>query len=256
MGAEPIERSDAGGQVSDYCHEIEIYLCKKNDGHLIRVVGPSFDLVSAWASRGVPLKVAFAGIDRYFERYYRNGPRRRPVRVDFCEADVLDVFDEWRRATGVVARAFKTSDDLGNEAAERSAESLALRSKESLPGHLGRILLRLTSARASGNLSGDFDALIDRVSAELDLVSGKSSGVRGEARAALIARLAEIDADMLRIARAGLDDRSLAAIAVEAEQEIAPFRAGMAADAYARARDAAIDLLVRERFTLPVVSYA
>ncbi len=50
----------------------------------------------------MPLKVAFSGIDRYFERYYRKGARRRPVKIDFCDADVLDVFDEWKRATGVV----------------------------------------------------------------------------------------------------------------------------------------------------------
>ena len=49
----------------------------------------------------MPLKVACAGIDRYFERYYRKGPRRRPVRIEFCEADVLDAFDDWRRAVGV-----------------------------------------------------------------------------------------------------------------------------------------------------------
>ncbi len=91
--------------VSEFCREIETYLCKKNDGHLIRVVGPSFELVSRWAEQGIPIKVAFAGIDRYFERYYRNGPRRRPVKIDFCEADVLDVFDEWRRATGIVAES-------------------------------------------------------------------------------------------------------------------------------------------------------
>src|SRR6187549_3350922 len=87
--------------VAEFCREIETYLCKKNDGHLIRVVGPSFELVSRWAEQGIPIKVAYAGIDRYFERYYRQGPRRRPVRIDFCEADVLDVFDEWRRATGI-----------------------------------------------------------------------------------------------------------------------------------------------------------
>ena len=57
--------------------------------------------MSGWAAQGVPLKVACSGIDRYFERYYRKGPRRRPVKIDFCEADVLDVFDEWRRAVGV-----------------------------------------------------------------------------------------------------------------------------------------------------------
>jgi hypothetical protein len=88
-------------EIAEFCREIETYLCRKNDGHLIRVTGPSFDLVSGWAERGVPIRVALAGIDRYFERYYRQGPRRRPVRIDFCEADVLDVFDEWRRATGI-----------------------------------------------------------------------------------------------------------------------------------------------------------
>ena len=87
----------------DYCREIEDYLCRKNDGHLIRIVGPSFEKVCGWAEQGVPISVAFRGIDRCFERYYAKGPRRRPVRIDFCEADVLDVFDEWRRAIGVAA---------------------------------------------------------------------------------------------------------------------------------------------------------
>ena len=80
-----------------YCREIETYLCQKNDGHLIRVVGPSFEIVSrlggATACRS---RSRVSGIDRYFERYYAKGPRRRPVQIDFCEADVLDVFDEWR----------------------------------------------------------------------------------------------------------------------------------------------------------------
>ena len=49
----------------EYCREIETYLCQKNDGHLIRVVGPSFELVSGWAARGIPLKVAFAGVARF-----------------------------------------------------------------------------------------------------------------------------------------------------------------------------------------------
>jgi len=87
--------------VDEYCRAIETYLCQKNDGHLIRVVGPSFEIVSGWASSGIPLKVAYQGIDRYFERYYAKGSRRRPVKIDFCEADVLDVFDAWRRALGL-----------------------------------------------------------------------------------------------------------------------------------------------------------
>src|ERR687897_546053 len=90
---------------ASYVRDIEAYLCRKNDGHLIRIVGPAFEQVSGWAKQGVPLKVACSGIDRYFERYYRKGPRRRPVRIEFCDADVLDAFDDWRRAVGVTAAA-------------------------------------------------------------------------------------------------------------------------------------------------------
>src|SRR6185295_15042434 len=104
--------------VPEYCREIETYLCRKNDGHLIRVVGPSFEIVSGWAEQGVPLKVACAGIDRYFERYYRKGPRRRPVKIDFCEADVLDMFDEWRRAVGIVGQPSSESPVTAGQSSE------------------------------------------------------------------------------------------------------------------------------------------
>ena len=35
----------------EYCREIESYLCRKNDGHLIRIVGPSFARVCGWAAQ-------------------------------------------------------------------------------------------------------------------------------------------------------------------------------------------------------------
>ena len=85
----------------DYCREIEAYLCRKNDGHLIRIVGPSFTRVCSWAEQGIPLKIACQGIDAYFVRYYAKGVRRRPVQIDFCENDILDAFEAWRRAVGV-----------------------------------------------------------------------------------------------------------------------------------------------------------
>ena len=89
---------------AEYCRQIETYLCRKNEGHLIRIVGPAFEQVSGWAAQGVPLAVAFKGIDQYCERYYAKGPRRRPVRIEFCEADILTLFDDWRRAVGVTAQ--------------------------------------------------------------------------------------------------------------------------------------------------------
>lgn len=229
--------------VSSYCREIETYLCRKNDGHLIRVVGPSFDRVSSWAARGVPIKIVHEGIDRYFERYYRNGPRRRPVKIDFCEADVFDVFDEWRRATGVVA-------------ARPDAATPEPKSRQrSLPDHLERVLTRLTSARAAGVLDGRFDATIDRVAAELDEARSKASGLRGEARTALAARLDEIDRELIDGLRASIDDDARAALEREADEELAPFRAGMSSETHERARAAAVARLLRGRFGLPTIAF-
>jgi hypothetical protein len=227
--------------IDEYCREIETYLCQKNDGHLIRVVGPSFGIVSGWAEQGVPLKIAFAGIDRYFERYYRKGPRRRPVKIDFCEADVLDVFDEWRRATGI-------------QSSVPGPQSPAP-SHQSLPAHLERVVLRLTSARAGGSLGDAFDALIDRAAAELDTARAKAGGLRGEARAALLDRLAALDAELVQQARATLDETALGMLSREAESELSGFRHAMTEEAFARARQAVIDRLVRERFDLPIVAF-
>ncbi|SRR6266508_1373755 len=243
---------------SDYCREIEAYLCRKNDGHLIRVTGPSFDLVVGWAERGVPLKVAFAGIDRYFERYYRSGPRRRPVKIDFCDADVLDVFDEWRRATGVVTESSVISHPSAVGSHQSSVEShrSSVAKRQSLPAHLERVILRLTSARTRGALGEEFDGLIDRVASELDVARGAVHGLRGTARQQLIGRLAILDQELLQRARASLDEQTHAALAREAENELAPFRAAMSPEVFGRARQAAIDHLVRQRFGLPTVSHS
>jgi hypothetical protein len=226
-------------------------LCRKNDGHLIRVTGPSFDLVAGWAERGVPIKVAFKGIDRYFERYYRNGPRRRPVKIDFCAADVLDAFDQWRRATGVTGTGLGSPgpDDRGDGI--RGPESR----QASLPEHLKRVVLRLTAARSAGTLDASFDALIDRAATELDAARAAAHGVRGAARQALIDRLESLDREMLQQARMLLDERARTALAGQADEELAPFRGRMDAEAFAQARDRAIDRLVRERYGLPMVAF-
>ncbi len=239
MGTEPV----------DFCREIESYLCRKNDGHLIRVTGPSFTLVSGWAEQGIPLKIAYAGIDRYFERYYRSGPRRRPVKIDFCEADVLDVFDEWRRAVGVTqARADARDVPASTGAAGRPRGP-------SLPGHLERALLTLTAARARGTLGQQFDALLDRVSEELDAARAASGGLRGQARRDLLARLAVLDDELVREAAAALTAGERAALADEAAGELAPFRDRMAPDAFARAKAVAVARLTRERFGLPTLTF-
>jgi len=133
---------------SEYCRQIEAYLCRKNEGHLIRIVGPAFEQVCGWATIGVPLKVAFRGIDQYCDRYYAKGPRRRPVRIEFCEADILDLFDAWRRSIGV------PRIEEGTAAEEPSSR------KPALGKHIERAIARLTSLRAGGARSAIFNELM------------------------------------------------------------------------------------------------
>jgi hypothetical protein len=222
-----------------YCREVEAYLCRKNDGHLIRIVGPAFEQVCGWAARGVPLKVVYRGIDRYFERYYAKGPRRRPVRVEFCEADVLDVFDEWRRAVGVGA--------VGEAPAEAPVRA-------SLPAHLERVVARLTTLRGGGERAS-LDRTLDEIVRELDAARAGSKNLRGERREALVERLRELDRRLVNAAREASDRPLLDRLTAEADEQLAPFRARMTADVYSQSREACIDRLLREHFRLPTISF-
>lgn len=239
---------------AEYVRAVERHVCQKNDGHLIRIVGPAFDVVVRWAGDGVPLKVALRGIDRYFERYYRKGPQRRPVRVEFCETDVREVFDEWRRAVGVTAGALAQ----GTEEPERDGggESAEPHRGPSLPAHLERVLTRLSSARATGRLGPEADALIDRVSEELDQARSRARGVRGEPRRALLERLAAVDRALIDAAALGMTSPEREAVAAEAADELAAFRDRLTPEAFAAAVARTRDRLIRDRTGLPVVAFA
>jgi hypothetical protein len=117
------------------------------------------------------------------------------------------------------------------------------------------VVTRLTAMRANGSLGGEFDDVIDAVSRELDAARSTPRGLRGETRRTLIDRLRSLDAELLSRVRSRLDDMVRATLAREADEELAAFRAVMPADAFARAREAAIDRLVRERFGLPTIAF-
>jgi hypothetical protein len=225
-------------------------LCRKNDGHLIRIVGPAFEQVLGWANQGVPIKIACQGIDRYFERYYAKGPRRRPVRIEFCEADVLDAFDEWRRAVGIAREEHlspptATSDSESSDSHERR--------QGSLPAHLDRVIGRLTTLRAGGDRSLD-DALAAMIR-ELDGRRVEARSLRGEGRRQLVDRLRAMDRELLQEAERRCDAPTRAQLDVEAAEELAPFKERLPGSAFEEARRAAVARLVRERYRLPVVSF-
>lgn len=233
----------------EYCRELEAYLCRKNDGHLVRIVGPAFERVRGWAVQGIPARVACAGLDRYFERYYRRGPRRRPVRIEFCEADVLDAFDDWRRAVGVAALAAPASAAGGEEAAT------APRRRASLPGHIEEAMARLTALRGSGHRGRLSTDLLESVVRRLDLLLAESRHARGDARDLLVGELVVLEEQLLASAEEQLGDGEAAEIAAAVEHELLPFKPRMTTDAHAVAIRAAMRRLVRERFALPRLQF-
>jgi hypothetical protein len=234
--------------VESYCRDLEAYLCHKNDGHLIRITGPAFERIQGWAQQGIPLKVAEAGIDRYFERYYRKGARRRPVQIVFCEADVLDAFDDWRRAVGLSRVA--ADADGGPDVEEPVAAS---RPRRSLASQIDGALARLTVLRGSDKAGPIIGAPLEAAVRALDALRPDAERVRGEARDALLQRVTEIEDTLAAEALAALKPDQRLAFEKDADAELAPFRPRMTAEAYAQSRRAAIHRLVRLHFSLPTL---
>lgn len=244
---------------AEFCRELEAYLCRKNEGHLVRIVGPVFGTVTGWAEQGIPLKVAFRGIDRYFDRHQKkpHQPRRRPVPIQFCEADILDAFDEWRRALGLSATAAR--GEAGEPTttavdAEPAAPEAALgRRKAGLQVHIDRVMARLTQRRVDGGGGAALGEAIDRILGRLDALRADAKGLRGDARERVVMALGALDRELLDGAAAALDAAALAAVRAEGARELEAFRARMAPEAFGQAADAAADRLIRERMRLPVI---
>ena len=232
--------------VESYCRDLEAYLCQKNDGHLIRITGPAFEQVQGWARQGIPLKVAEAGIDRYFERYYRKGARRRPVQIVFCEADVLDAFDDWRRAVGL---SRVTTDAAGGPEVEEPMA--AGRSRQSLASQIDGALARLTVLRGSNKAGPIIGPALDTAVRALDALRPEAARARGQARDALLQRVSEIEDALAAAALAALGAEQRQVFERDADGELAPFRPRMTAEAYAQSRRAAMHRLVRQHFGLP-----
>ena len=176
---------------TSYCRDVESYLCRKNDGHLVRIVGPAFDLVCTWADQHIPLSIIQRAIDQAFERYHSKGQKRRPLRIEFCEEDVLEMFDAWCRAVGI-------SDTSLIESGECSVRE---RRGPSLVGHLNRVISDLISGRGGSIYPSKLTALTDRIIEALDSFRSDAKTVRGEVRQKIIRQLAIFDQELLILMR-------------------------------------------------------
>jgi hypothetical protein len=240
--------------IDEYCRDIEAHLCRRNGGHLVRIVGPAFDMVRAWALKGVPLKVALQGIDRRVDRASAAGPRRRPIRLEFCEADVLDAFDAWRRAVGVYRAEEESGEPVTGSAEAGATEQTAGRSRqrESLSTHLDRVIVRLTALR-TGETPAEWDAALEALVRRLDEIHPATRRARGEARARILRELEALDAQMMDHARACAPAGAAADAEREAAAELEPFAGRLTPEAFASAHRRCADRILRDRLRLPTL---
>jgi len=227
--------------VGDYCRQIEDHLTRVNGGHLVRVVGPAFELVCRWADAGVPLSVVFRGIERKAARR-REGRPGRPLRLEFCEGEVVALFDAWRRAIGIGAGA--TAGDAGPSRPSR---------RPSLAGHVRRAIDRMGRASGRVNWPDDLRDAADRLVDRLGALVESARRTRGGGRADVEAQLSALDAELVAAARAAVPAGLLADLGTQAERELALFRDRLSGDAWRRSVEVTVDRLLRDRLGLPTL---
>lgn len=243
MNSEAASNTTADAEVGEYCRRVEEHLTRVNEGQLVRVAGMGFDVVRAWALDGIPLSVACRGISQKAERH-RAGASRRPLRVEFCDADVRDLFDDWRRAVGVTSAA--------DAVPFAEAEPREPQRRPSLAKHIDRAVEKLVRVSGRLELPDGFRGEVARAIEALVVLRERASHARGVARETCVSELAAIDAPLIAAAReAAMAD--LSALHREAVEELSGYRDRLPVDAWERAVRASVDRLVRDRLNLPTL---
>lgn len=233
-----------GLDIGEYCREVEAHLTRVNEGHLIRLVGPGFEMVRRWALDGIPLSIVRQGVDMKSERH-KAGRSTRPLRLEFCESDVLAVYADWKRAVGLMVGATPVDDTGHTEIEDRRRPSLAK--------HLDRVIERLV--RVAGRLEWP-DVFRDQVNAVIDefvAMRDAAKSVRGAAREEFIHRLPAIDARVMEAARGAAPRDVVDRLSGLAADELAAFSGRMTTGAWQRSVELGTDRLLREHFGLPVI---
>jgi len=234
--------------VADYCRQVEAHLTRTNGGHMVRVVGAGFALVKQWADDGVPLSVVFRAIEQKAERH-KAGTSKRPLRIEFCEADVRELHAAWRRAVGLTGGAELAPSEPVVEASAAAAEP----KRRSVSKVIERAIERLGRLAGRLELPGEFRDAVSRAIEQLSVLREELSRTRGAAREPLLERLAPIEHDLLAQARHAVASDRLRDFTSQAEQELAPYRDRLPPEQWARAVSVTVDRSIRDHLALPVL---
>jgi hypothetical protein len=231
--------------VGEYCRAVEAYLTRINEGQLVRIVGPAFEIVRGWALSGVPLSIVFHGMSQKAERH-KAGRSTRPLRLEFCEDDVIAAYRDWRRAVGIGPIA---------DTAEPPGAEVETKRHPSLPKHLDRSIDRLVRAIGRTDIADAFRDRLEVLVGALSTMRDKAKGLRGPLRDEFVRELAALDLDLASALRecagAALLDRAHA----DTVAELAAYQRRLAPDAWQRTVDLGVNRLLREHFGLPVLTF-
>src|SRR5262245_35038251 len=193
----------------------------------------------------MPLSIVTHGIDLKAERH-RAGRSTRPLRLEFCEADVRQVYTRWCRSVGLTASGPK---------AEASPESRETEKRPSLSRQVDRALDKLSRVSGRLDLPEAFRETVGQAINELSVVRDASRTARGDARKALTSRLPTVDMALLGAGRDALKAEVLDRLRRTAEADLAPYRRRLAAEIWHRGVDRALDQLIRDHLGLPTLSF-
>lgn len=251
-----MEQLTAQADLGEYCRRIEDHLTRTNAGHLVRIVGPGFELVRGWADAGVPLSVVYRGIDLKAERH-RDGASKRPLRIEFCAGDVQAVFDQWRRAVGLLSIGTAADGtgtaDVADAEGSRDETSEASPKRRSLSRHLDRAIDRLSRAAARMDVPEGLREECTRLLQALATIRESSARLRGDARTGVETALASLDTELADAARRHAAPEWMESIRTEAAADLAPFRARLPSEAWDRSMNVTVDRLLRDRLGLPAL---
>ena len=224
--------------LSEYCRELESYLCRKNGGHLFASSDRRSNRCADWAERGVPLTMAFRG--------------HRPILRAAAGEGARGAAGADRVLRGATSSTCSTTGAVRSASSRQqaTAEALEPTRKPALDGApraassrgwwaaaaRGRPVVRAarrSAARARSTALGRIEEIARRR-------AGGDPRPAGRARRGLVRG---------RGCRAR--SRSQARGRREAEAELAPFGARLAPEVRAQAVEAAFERLVRDTLGLP-----
>jgi hypothetical protein len=161
---------------------------------------------------------------------------------------VQAIFDQWRRAVGVM-----TIGDAGSDGVD-APDAEPERKRKSLSRHLDRAIDRLSRVAAVAELPEGLRLECVRVLQALATLRESSARLRGAGRTEAEAALGELDLALSSAVRQYAPSGWIETLRAEAAADLAPFRSRLAAHAWERSLQVTMDRLLRDRFGLPALA--